>query len=99
YGNLEVRNAFGTIDASDVKTELADLRIDAGKIRLNGVTGRLNLEANAGEIVVEGIALNGDLKAKTDAGKISIRLNESPEAARIDLGSEVGNVRVDLEQV
>ncbi|PRX74373.1 putative adhesin [Cohnella sp. SGD-V74] len=99
YRSLTIRNTFGAIEASGVKTELADIRIDAGSIRLSGVGGQLNLEANAGEIVVEDLVLSGDVKARTDVGKIAIHLSESPTDASFNLDSEVGEVKLNLEQV
>ncbi|WP_372631089.1 DUF4097 family beta strand repeat-containing protein [Cohnella sp.] len=99
YSSVTIRNAFGAVEASGVKTGQADIRIDAGKIRMNGVTGQLNLEANAGEIVVEGIGLNDDVKARTDAGRIAIHLDESPKDASFHLDSEDGQVKLNLEQV
>jgi len=99
YRELEVQNAFGAVEASDVKTETANIRIDAGNIRLRGVSGELNLKASAGEIVVEGISLDRDLNARTEVGRIAIHLSESPKAVNFRLDSEVGEVKVDLEQV
>ncbi len=99
YGSVTIRNAFGSIEASDVKTERADIRINAGEIRLSGFAGELNLEANAGEIVVEDLVLSGDVKARTDAGKIAVHLKESPTEARLRLVSEVGEAKADLERV
>ncbi|MFC4601191.1 DUF4097 family beta strand repeat-containing protein [Cohnella hongkongensis] len=99
YSSVTIRNAFGIVEAAGVKTERTDIRIDAGDIRLNGVTGQLNLEANAGEIVVEGIGLNDDVKARTDAGRIAIHLDEAPKDGSFQLGSEVGEVKLNLEQV
>ncbi|RED85582.1 DUF4097 family beta strand repeat-containing protein [Cohnella phaseoli] len=99
YQKLKVNNAFGSVEASDVQTKAADIRIDAGNIRVKAVTGKLELEANAGEIVVEGIALADDLKARTDVGRIAIHLSESPQDAGFKLESEVGEVKVELDQV
>jgi len=99
YRMLKVNNAFGSVEASNVETEAAEIRIDAGNIQLKAVSGKLDLEANAGEIVVEGIALNNDLKARTDVGRIAIHLNESPQDAGFKLKSEVGDVKVDLDEV
>ena len=99
YRKLKVRNAFGSVEASDVKTTAADIRIDAGNIRLKAVSGKLDLEANAGEIVVESFVLADDVKARTDAGRIAIHLSESPRDAGFKLESEVGEVKVGLDEV
>ncbi|MFC5402064.1 DUF4097 family beta strand repeat-containing protein [Cohnella soli] len=99
YRKLKVNSDFGSVHASDVETKAADFRIDVGDIRVKSVTGKLDLKANAGEIVVEDISLANDLKARTDVGKIAIHLNMSPENVGFQLESKVGEVKVDLDKV
>jgi len=99
YNELTIKNEFGLVEASDLKMDNVDIKLSAGTIRLDGVYATMNVETNAGEIIVEGISLENDLTAKTDAGEISIHLNESPKAAQISLVSEVGEVTADLEHI
>jgi len=99
YNELTINNEFGLVEASDLKMDSVDIRLSAGTIKLNGVYAKMNVETNAGEIIVEGISLENDLTAKTDAGEIAIHLNESPKAAEIRLASEVGEVTADLEHI
>ncbi len=99
YDQVTIKNEFGRIEAADLKASSVDLKIDAGTIRVNRVSGKMQLETNAGGIEVEGISLDNDLSARTDVGEITIHLNESPKAAIVDLKSEIGDVKADLEDV
>lgn len=99
YDKLTITNNFGLVEASDVKAKQVNIQIDAGAIRLDSVSGDMNLETDAGEIVVNRISLENDITAKTDAGQIEIHLKESPKAAQLELVSEVGEVNADLENV
>ncbi|MCR8657519.1 DUF4097 domain-containing protein [Paenibacillus endoradicis] len=97
YNQLTINNNFGLVDVHDVNAENLDISVDAGSIQLTSVVGEMNLEVDAGQIVVEGFSLENDLTAKTDAGAIRINLNESPTSAEIKLVSEVGSVSSNLE--
>jgi len=99
YNQLTINNNFGLVDINDLNTESLDIKVDAGSIQLKSVVGEMNLEVNAGQIVVEGFSLENDLTAKTDAGAIRIDLNASPKAAEIKLVSEVGSVSSNLEGI
>lgn len=97
YKHIRIQNNFGQVQADDVRAEAVDIKVDAGKIGVNRGSGALKLEANAGEIVVEGIRLEQDVQARTDVGEIVIHLTEHPQEAEINLSSEVGTVRANLE--
>ncbi|TVY01242.1 DUF4097 family beta strand repeat-containing protein [Cohnella terricola] len=99
YRQLTVRNAFGVVQASDVKAELIEVKVDAGAIRLNGVSGKMDLKTSAGEVTVEGIRLDYDLNAKADVGNVTVHLSESPSNAEVRLESEVGKAAADLERI
>jgi len=99
YRQLTVRNAFGIVQASDVKAELIEVKVDAGTIRMNGVSGEMDLKTSAGEISVEGIRLDRDLKAEADVGNVTVHLSESPSNAEVRLESEVGKADADLERI
>lgn len=99
YDQVTIKNEFGIVEAADVKAGNVDIMLDAGEIRLNKVSGKMQLETDAGEIEVQGISLENDLSARTDVGEINIHLNESPKAAIVDLKSGLGEVTADLEDV
>lgn len=99
YDQVTIKNEFGLVEATDMKAGTVDIKLDVGVIRLNGVSGKMRLETEAGEISVEGISLENDLSAKTDIGEINIHLKESPQDAIVDLKSDIGEVTADLEQV
>ncbi|WP_028612317.1 DUF4097 family beta strand repeat-containing protein [Paenibacillus harenae] len=99
YEEVSVDNNFGRVDAADIKSDKVTIKLDAGEIRLNEVTGEMSLETNAGAIEVDGFSLNNHLSAKADVGEIKIHLKEAPEAAELKLKSDIGDVTVDLANV
>ncbi len=96
YERIGIRNQFGNIDAGDLQAGILDIGLDAGEIRLNRVSGEMRLEVGAGNIAVEGIRLDHDLTARTQAGDIDVQLAEAPPAAELDLRTQLGSVTADL---
>jgi hypothetical protein len=96
YANVRIGNEFGLVDAADLRAESTRIELAAGTIRLRGGAGELDLKTEAGNIAVEGVKLERDLSARASAGNITIELQEPPEAADIDLRSEIGRVEAEL---
>ncbi|WEK53588.1 MAG: DUF4097 family beta strand repeat-containing protein [Candidatus Cohnella colombiensis] len=99
YDQLKINNHFGVVDVKDLNADRLDISVDAGSIQLKSVVGEMNLDVDAGQIVVEGFNLENNLTAKTDTGAIRINLNESPKSAEIKLVSEIGSVSTNLEGI
>ena len=99
YDKLTVTNAFGRIDIRDVTAEQITAKIDAGQIVMEQVQGKLDVQTEAGEIKLSGIELTDDINAKSSLGTVSLGLAVQPEAAQINLSSELGKVSSDLTGV
>ena len=99
YTDLTIENSFGLVDVSDLQSENIDIQVDAGSIQLKDSAGDMKLDVDSGQIVVDGITLEKDLKASTDAGEIRIILNEVPTSAKIDLSSEIGAVTANIDGI
>jgi DUF4097 and DUF4098 domain-containing protein YvlB len=99
YDRVRIQNEFGLVDADDLKADHTRIKLAAGSIRISGGSGELDLRTDAGNIAVERPKLERDLSARTSAGDITIDLKESPEAADIDLRSEIGSVDADLDNL
>ncbi|MBD2871918.1 DUF4097 family beta strand repeat-containing protein [Paenibacillus arenilitoris] len=99
YDEVKIESSFGIVAASDLNSDKLDIQVDAGTIRLNQVTGEMTLKTNAGDIEVEGLKLERDLSASADVGEIRIRLDEAPEAAEIDLRTDVGEATAELSDI
>lgn len=97
YDRLRVTNAFGRIEVQEIAAERVEVKLDAGQIVLDRVTGEIDARTEAGEIVMQGLDLKDDVTAKTSVGKVTVGLIESPAAVRVSLGSELGSVRSELE--
>lgn len=99
FSRVHIQNEFGHVEAADLKAESARVELAAGMIRLSGMSGELDLETKTGHIEVEDFALDRGLSARTSAGDITVKLKEPPEAAYIDLQSEIGTVAADLDDL
>lgn len=99
YEAVKINNAFGSIEAEDLQAGQWDIEMAAGEIRLNRISGAMQLEADAGNIAVEGIRLDHDLSARTEAGDIYVHLAESPKAATVNLRSRLGSVSENLQDM
>ncbi|WP_274363409.1 DUF4097 family beta strand repeat-containing protein [Paenibacillus thermotolerans] len=97
--NVSVRNEFGEVEAVGLAAERLDIGVEAGEIRVREVNAEMDLQAGAGDIEADGIVLRHDLKAVTEAGQVRVKLSEQPEAAKLMLGSEMGEVKADLDGV
>ena len=78
----------------EVPRELAvSVKADAGNVNVTGLTGRVTLESNAGN--VEGVRLGSShVKASTDAGNVSLAFTTAPTS--VDAESDAGDVEIDL---
>jgi DUF4097 and DUF4098 domain-containing protein YvlB len=99
YELVRIKNEFGSIEAADLQADQWDIDLAAGEIRLNRISGAMRLKADAGNIAVEGIRLDHDLSARTEAGNIYVHLTESPQAATVNLRSRLGSVSEDLKDL
>lgn len=99
YDKLSVTNAFGRIEVQDVAAEQITSKIEAGQIVMNQVRGKLNVEAEAGEIILNGIVLEDDLSAKSSVGSVSVSLAEPPAAAEVSMSSKIGTVTSELPEL
>jgi DUF4097 and DUF4098 domain-containing protein YvlB len=99
YGTVKIRNNIGNIVAENLQADAVEIELDAGDIRLNRISGQMRLASEAGDIIVEGVRLNRDLSARTKAGDVYVHFAESPQDANINLGTQLGSVTSDLEDV
>lgn len=97
--DMNVVNAFGEIVIEEVALGQAHLEQNAGNVHAKDVAGNLDILVNAGEINIERAHSEFAIGARVDAGNINIGYKEVPQAAKFDLSSEVGSVKLALDQV
>ncbi|AXU16646.1 DUF4097 family beta strand repeat protein [Streptomyces clavuligerus] len=91
---VTVRNDNGTVTASGFTTPLAVVS-DNGNVIVRDTEGPLDLRSDNGAIVTKGVRAT-TLKARTDNGRVRIRLGAGAVPERMDLASHNGSIRVDL---
>lgn len=96
---IRLHDEYGRVELEGTEADTIEVKIAAGPIRLNGVSGKLHLDTDAGAISVENADLRHDLLARTSVGDIVIHPSQAPSAAHLDLRSEIGTVTADVEGV
>lgn len=96
---LNVTNAFGSITLDDITVSEAMLELNAGNVYTNTVTGGIDATVNAGEIDIRGATSDYAIQAHVDAGNVKIEYDEAPQQASFDLRTEVGEVKLALDDV
>jgi len=99
YKKVNISNEIGIIEAAELQANSVKINSDVGTIRLSEVAGEMNLTIDVGEITVDGFLLDNDLSIKAEVGEVMVHLNEAPEAAAINLTSEIGEVTAELDHI
>ncbi|RXZ79345.1 hypothetical protein EBB07_23085 [Paenibacillaceae bacterium] len=99
YGKVAIQSDLGEISLSSVHANSTKVKVNAGSIILSGGSGKLELDAEVGDIKVDSVKLDHDLQANVSVGDIEIKLDEPPAAAELITKVDVGKVKLDLGQV
>lgn len=97
--SISIRNEFGEVEAVGLQADRLNIGMGAGEIRVREVNAKMDLQVEAGDIAADGIVLEHDFKAETLAGEVSVKLAERPEAAKLLLGTDMGEVTAKLDGV
>lgn len=85
-GDFDIEVDAGKVNISEVKNIKLD--VDAGDIKIGKINNRLNIEADAGNVIIDEVNLNENSTIDIDAGNLEIgKTNEIFIDAKIDLGS------------
>jgi len=96
---LNITNAFGSITLDNIAIGEAKLELNAGNINTNKVTGDIDATVNAGEIDIRNATGGYSIQTHVDAGNVKIEFDEAPQQARFDLRTEVGEVKLSVDDV
>lgn len=91
---LELNNIAGSIEVQDFSGIIRS-KSTAGKHTYNNILGTISVSSKAGNIVVEGIAFNGDSKFITTEGDININFSNDLDEISFDLEAIIGNIDFD----
>lgn len=96
---LDIKNEFGKVTLDGVTVSAATVELDAGTINASAVKGNLDLNIDAGDIVVQQAEGSYPITAYTEAGNIDIAFAEAPTVASFNLMVEVGKVQLGIDDV
>ncbi|MGF9797710.1 DUF4097 family beta strand repeat-containing protein [Brevibacillus agri] len=91
----EVSSSTGDVDLTGYAGERLDVRTDTGDLKLAGIRASLNIDSSTGEIDKLVLPeLTRDVTVRTDTGDVRIAVEKQPEAAQLELASDVGDIEV-----
>jgi len=96
---LNVTNAFGNISLEDISISEAMLELNAGNIYTKEVIGNIDATVNAGEIDISRAKGDYSILTHVDAGNVKIAYEEAPQNAAFNLKTEVGQVKLSLDDI
>ncbi|RNB54377.1 hypothetical protein EDM57_17060 [Brevibacillus gelatini] len=91
----KVSSGAGDVDLTGYAGERLDVRTDTGDLKLAGIRATLNVYSSTGEIDKLVLPeLTQDVTVRTDTGDVRIEVEKLPEAAQLELASDVGDIEV-----
>lgn len=82
---LDIDCNAGNVEVGKVRN--ANIKCDLGKVKIDEVLNKCNIEVDSGDVKITNVAINEDSKIKCDLGNIDIKeINDIYIDAKVDLG-------------